>query len=56
MMSLEQIQEKLKEKNMSEIAREIGVTGAYLSAIKRGVKVNPSYETIKKLSEALKDE
>lgn len=54
MMSLEQIQEELKERNMSEIAREVGVTGAYLSAIKRGVKVNPSYETVKKLSDALR--
>ena len=55
MMSLEEIREKLNKRNMSEVAREIGVTSAYLSAIKRGVKVNPSYDTVKKLSEALKD-
>jgi len=56
MMTLEQIRKKLEGKNMSEIARRIGVTGAYLSAIKRGDKLNPSYEVIKKLSEALRDE
>jgi len=56
MMSLEEIREQLHKRNMSEVARNIGVTSAYLSAIKRGVKINPSYETIKKLSEALKDE
>ena len=55
MMSLEEIREQLNKRNMSEVAREIGVTSAYLSAIKRGVKVNPSYDTVKKLSEALKD-
>jgi transcriptional regulator with XRE-family HTH domain len=40
---------------MSEVARAVGVTSAYLSAIKRGIKVNPSYATVKKLSEVLND-
>ena len=56
MLTLEEIQERLSDRNLSEVARRIGVTGAYLSAIKRGVKVNPSYEMIKKLSEALSNE
>ena len=53
MMTLDQIREKLTDKNLSEVARRIGVTGAYLSAIVRGVKVNPSYEIVKKLSDYL---
>lgn len=56
MLTLEEIVKRLETRNMSKIARDIGVTGAYLSAIKNGKKINPSYETIKKLSEALSDE
>ena len=55
MMSLEQIREQLSKRNMSEVARAVGVTSSYLSAIKRGIKVNPSYATVKKLSEVLND-
>jgi transcriptional regulator with XRE-family HTH domain len=53
MLTLEQIKERLGDKNLSEVARRVGLTGAYLSAIVRGVKVNPSYETVKKLSDYL---
>lgn len=53
MMTIEQVQEKLKDRNLTEVAKSIGVTSAYLSAIRKGVKVNPSYEVIKKLSDYL---
>lgn len=53
MLTLEQIIKKLEDRNLSEVARRVGLTGAYLSAIQRGVKVNPSYETVKKLSDYL---
>lgn len=55
MLTLEQIKERLSDKNLSEVARRIGVTGAYLSAIVRGSKVNPSYEIVKKLSDYLEN-
>lgn len=53
MLTLEQIKKELGDKNLSEVARRVGLTGAYLSAITRGVKVNPSYQTVKKLSDYL---
>lgn len=56
MMTLEQIKKKLKGRNYSEVARRAGITRAYVSAIMAGKHLNPRYETIKKLSEALEDE
>jgi transcriptional regulator with XRE-family HTH domain len=53
MLTIEQIREKLKDKNLSEVGRRIGFTGAYLSAICRGVAKNPSYEMVKKISDYL---
>jgi len=53
MLALEEIKEKLQDKNLTKVAADIGVTGAYLSAIRKGVKLNPSYEVIKKLSDYL---
>lgn len=53
MLTLEQIKKELGDKNLSEVGRRVGLTGAYLSAIVRGVSKNPSYETIKKLSDYL---
>ena len=52
MLTLEALQEKLKaHPNLSEIANEIQVTRSYLSALANGVRVNPSYNMIKKLSD-----
>lgn len=56
MMTLEDIKKKLEGKNYSEVARNAGLTRAYVSAIMAGKHLNPRYATIKKLSEALKDE
>jgi transcriptional regulator with XRE-family HTH domain len=56
MMTLEDIKKKLEGKNYSEVARSAGLTRAYVSAIMAGKHLNPRYETIRKLSEALKDE
>lgn len=50
MMSLEDIRKKLNAENMSKIARQVGLTSAYLSAIRRGIKTNPSYDVVRKLS------
>lgn len=53
MRTLDEIIEQLQGKNHSEIARKAGVTRAYVNAIANGKHLNPRYETIKKLSEAL---
>ena len=53
MLNLEDIKKELSDKNLSEVGRRVGLTGAYLSAIVRGDKINPSYETVKKLSDYL---
>lgn len=55
MMSLQQVRRALKGKNYSAIAREIGVSQAYISYIANGQKTNPTYSVMEKLSEALKE-
>ena len=54
MLSIEEIQELLKDRNLSKVAESVGVTSSYLSAIRKGSKINPSYDVIKKLSDYLK--
>lgn len=49
-MTLEEIKQKLSDRNLSEIARRIGVTRAYLSAIKTGVIVKLSDSMNEKLT------
>lgn len=53
MLSLEQIRDRLDDKNLAEIGRKIGVTRAYLAALRGGLRVNPSYTLIKQLSDYL---
>lgn len=53
MMTLEQIQESLKDKNLSEVARNVGVTRSYIHALAKGKRLNPSYEMLIKLSREL---
>lgn len=53
MMTIEEVAEKLAEKNRSEVARAVGATRSYINAIANGIRVNPSYEMIKKLSDYL---
>lgn len=50
-MNLDQIREKLSDRNLSEVARRVGVTRAYISAIKTGVVTKLSEHTHKKLTE-----
>ena len=57
MMTLEQIQENLKDKNLTVVANSIGgVTSAYLSAIRNGTRINPSYEMLRKISNYLESD
>lgn len=56
MLTIEEIKQELQGKNYSEIARKSNLTRSYISAIAAGKHMNPRYETIKKISEALKNE
>ncbi len=53
MLKLEEIIERLKDRNLSVVARSVGVTPAYLSAICRGINKNPTYSVVLSLSEYL---
>jgi predicted transcriptional regulator len=53
MLTLEQIRDSLDDKNLAEVGRKTGVTRAYLAAIRGGLRVNPSYSVVKKLSDYL---
>ena len=52
-MTLEEIQESLRDKNLSDIAKQVRVTRSYIHAIAKGKRINPSYEMIKRLSQVL---
>jgi transcriptional regulator with XRE-family HTH domain len=52
MLTLDQIIEKLNDRNLSKVADAVGVSRATMSNLKNR-KVNPSYELVKKLSDYL---
>lgn len=52
MLTLDQIIEKLNDRNLSKVADTVGVSRATMSNLKNR-KVNPSYELVKKLSDYL---
>lgn len=49
MTDLERIRELLKGHNYSEVARHVGVTRAYIHAIAKGTRTNPSDQLVKSL-------
>lgn len=51
MLSLTEIRHKLSDRNLSEVARRLGVTRSWLASIAKGAK--PSDEFQKKLSNYL---
>lgn len=54
MLDLDQIREKLQDRNLSEVGRRLSITRSYLSYIcKDGSKANPSYEMVKRISDYL---
>ena len=53
MLTLDEIIKKLQDRNLSKVAAECKLTRPFLSAIRNGHVKNPSYETIKKLSDYL---
>jgi transcriptional regulator with XRE-family HTH domain len=52
MLTIEQIKDRLSDRNLAEVARRVGVTRAYLSAITND-RVKPSYDMLVKLSDYL---
>lgn len=53
MYSLKQIRKLLENENLSEVARHVGVTPQYISAIVRGDNFNPTYKIVLSISEWL---
>ena len=55
MLDLDQIKERLKTVNKTQMARDIKVTSAYLQFIQSGERSNPSYGMLKKISDYLEN-
>lgn len=53
MLTLEQIKEKLQDRNLTKVAKAVDLTRPFLSGIRSGKVPNPSYDTIKRLSDYL---
>jgi transcriptional regulator with XRE-family HTH domain len=53
MLTLEQIRLLLKDRRLTVVSKEIGVSYPTILAIYKGESKNPNYETIEKLSEYL---
>lgn len=53
MLTIEQIQQQLKDRNLSAVARATNITRQTISAICNGTAAKPSYETVKVLSDYL---
>jgi DNA-binding phage protein len=53
MMTLLEIKQNLRDKNLAYVAREIGMTRQQLWCIATGVNGNPTYNTLEKISDYL---
>lgn len=53
MLTLEEIRARLEDRNLKEISRRTGIGYASLHAIAAGVRSNPTYSTLKPLSDYL---
>lgn len=53
MMTLDEIRHDLSDRNISEVARRIGMHRQQLWLIASGINKNPTYETIKRISDYL---
>jgi transcriptional regulator with XRE-family HTH domain len=51
MKTLSEIKGLLKGRNLAQVGRAVGLSRAYILRIKQGRAANPSYETVRKLSE-----
>lgn len=50
MLTINKIRERLQDRNHAAVGRALGLTGAYISAIARGKRVNPSCRVLEALS------
>lgn len=53
MLTIEEIQARLKHRNLSRVSEDTGISVSYLSMIKRGERTNPAYDVVKKISDYL---
>lgn len=53
MLDIEEIREKMKDRNITKVAAKIGVSRPHLSTILNDKNTNPTYNIMKKLSEYL---
>lgn len=53
MLTLEQIRERLKDRRLTVVSKEIGVSYPAVLAIAKGESDNPNYKTIELLSDYL---
>lgn len=53
MLTIEEIRIKMQDRNVTKVAKSIGVSRVYLSMILNNKKSNPSYKIIKALSDYL---
>lgn len=53
MLTIEQIKQRLQDRNLEAVARATGVSRQTISSIKNGKAKMPSYQTIKILSDYL---
>lgn len=53
MLTLEEIKERLSDRNLREVSKRTGVGYANLHAIKAGIRSNPTYSVLKPLSDYL---
>ena len=53
MLTLQQIRERLHDRNLAYIGREIGLSAQYMADLAKGTAKNPSYVVLMKLSSYL---
>lgn len=53
MLRLSEIRERLKDRNLMEVHRRTGIGYSNLHGISSGLKTNPTYKIIEKLSDYL---
>ena len=53
MLTPEQIKDKLRDRNIREVARHVSVSYHYIVRLKNGTQSNPSWNVVKELSDYL---
>lgn len=53
MLTLEEIRNRLEDRNLKEVSRRTGIGYANLHAIKTGARKNPTYSVLKPLCDYL---